>query len=88
MSQENCIAATQCHCGMMRLSCLRGEFNATTHLHNDNFVAVRVCEFFELWRDHLAWAAPGGMEIDDDQLVSCLLELSFKIGLNRETKEK
>lgn len=51
------------------------------HLNDNNLISVRIGELFEFWSDHLAWAAPGGMEIYQNQEFSSGLQLGVEVGL-------
>lgn len=51
------------------------------HLNDDNLIGVCIGELFQLGRNHFAGTAPGCVEIDQNQEVSCRLQLLVEVGL-------
>lgn len=72
---------------MLLISCSFNE-SRDFHLEDDDPVGVSVGEFFELWGDHLAGAAPGGMEINQDKKVPGRFQSRVEIVLRKRKIER
>lgn len=53
------------------------------HLKDQNAVGVFLRQFFQFGGDHFAGAAPGREEVDNDQLVTCILQFAVKVFLKK-----
>lgn len=62
--------------------------NVKNYLQNDDLVSVSVGEFFEFWGDHFTWAAPSGMEINQDKEISSRFQFRIKIVLQMQKIER
>lgn len=54
------------------------------YFNDDELVGVRVSEFLQLGRNHLARSTPGRMEVDENQKISSGFQFGVKIGLQKK----
>lgn len=63
---------------------LRDWLNAIDVNFEEYNASVLRCEPLEDGRNHLAWSAPCGVEVDDDELGASRIELSVKFDSGRD----
>lgn len=51
-----------------------------SHL-KDYEICMLLSQFLQNWRNHFAWAAPSGEEINDHQFVTSIFDLLIEVGL-------
>lgn len=71
---------------MVKVNNIAHEMTQKNYFNDDEPVSVSVGELLQLRSDHLAWAAPCCMEINQDEEVPSGLQFGIKVGLRERYK--